>query len=168
MIVAIGGVSRSGKTRLTKLVKEILGDIDVFTICQDDYVFNISDIPKIRELTDWECPASIDFNTFIKAIQEAKKNYTHVIVEGFLVFQDSVLNKLYDKSIFIEINQEIFTSRRLRDTRWENEPNWYIDYVWESYLNHGRLPNDHNALMLDGTQIISEEQILAYLNQDDS
>lgn len=163
MIIAIGGVSRSGKTRLTKLIKELLENENTLTICQDDYAYPISEIPKTKDLTDWECPESIDFYSLRQDLTSAINKYEHVIVEGFLAFHNLKINKYYDRSIFINLNKEIFLERRLRDTRWEAEPNWYVDYVWESYLNYGKLPDHHEALLLDGSQPISENRILNYL-----
>jgi uridine kinase len=166
MVIAIGGVSRSGKTKLTKMIKELLGEEEVYTMCQDDYAYPIPEIPKIKELTDWECPASINFIKLKKDLKNAIDNHNHVILEGFLAFHDLNLNKLYDRSIFFNISKEVFVERRLRDTRWEREPNWYIDYVWESYLTYGSIPKGYEALILDGTLPISEDRLLDYLSTD--
>ncbi len=166
MIIAIGGVSRSGKTKLTKLLKELLGDRKVATICQDDYAYPISDIPMVKELTDWECPESINFSAFKKALLDAMNNNDHVIIEGFLVFSDVDLLQYYDRSIFTQINKEAFLDRRSRDSRWEVEPQWYMEYVWNSYLKYGQLPQGHEALTLDGSHPISEEEVLNYLYRE--
>ncbi len=60
----------------------------------------------------------------------------------------------------------MFLDRRSRDSRWEIEPQWYIEYVWDSYLKYGKLPQGHEALILDGSRPISEEKVLNYLNRE--
>ena len=62
MIIGIGGVSRSGKTWLAYKISELFQHKSILVINQDEYVFDVEDIPKVRGETEWECPESIDFN----------------------------------------------------------------------------------------------------------
>ena len=148
MIIAIGGVSRAGKSTLASLIKQAFEKLDqsVTIIEQDKYAYAEEKIPKIKDKIDWESPASIDFKSFSKAIKTAKKEYDHVIAEGLLVFYDSPLSKLYDKSIFIKIPKKPFLERKELDLRWSNqpEPKWYIEHIWKSYKTYGteNIPKD--------------------------
>jgi uridine kinase len=163
MVIAIGGASRSGKTRLTTLLKELLPDNKVLTICQDDYVYPIAQIPRIRDRIDWECPRSINFDSLRKDLVSAMANYDHVIIEGFLVYHEGALNQYFDKSIFIQIDKNTFMNRRKEDTRWHDEPHWYLEYVWESYLKYGEVAQQHTCLNISGLDPIPEAEILEYI-----
>lgn len=148
MIIAIGGISRGGKSTLAQLIKdkfESMGQ-SVAIIVQDEFVFPTAKIPKIKEKTDWESPKSIDFNSLRKAIKLAAQNHDHVIAEGLLVFYDKKISKLFDKSIFIEIPKKLFVKRKELDLRWGStpEPKWYIEHIWKSYRTFGKenIPED--------------------------
>lgn len=154
MIIAIGGVSRAGKSTLAKLLKTEFEKMDqsVAILEQDQYVNDVQSIPVIKSKTDWESPASIDFKAYKKAINAAKKKYDHVIAEGLLVFFDEKLNSQFDKSIFIEIPKSLFIKRKEVDLRWGStpEPKWYIDHIWKSYREYGRLNVPKNCIKLLG------------------
>ena len=47
----------------------------------------------------------------------------------------------------------VFYKRKREDTRWGKEPDWYIDYIWDSYLKYGRLrDSDSKTLYVHGTE----------------
>jgi len=163
MVIAIGGASRSGKTRLAKLLKENLLGEETLILCQDDYVYPISQIPTIRDRIDWESPESINFESLHEDLTNGIVDYDHVIIEGFLVFHQSELFQRFDRSIFIYIDKKTFIDRRMEDTRWENEPDWYIEYVWESYLKYGQVMDQYNCLKVSGTEPIATGDILKYI-----
>ena len=167
MIIAIGGVSRAGKSTLSELLKndfEQLGN-SVAIIEQDQYVNPVENIPLVKDKTDWESPSSIHFARFKKAILAAQKEYDHVIAEGLLVYFDKKLNKIYDKNIFIEIPKVLFVKRKKMDLRWGSspEPKWYIDHIWDSYKLHGKqnLPAEH--LRISGKKKFDLNQIMDFL-----
>jgi nicotinamide/nicotinate riboside kinase len=139
MIVGIGGVSRSGKTHLARQMRadwEAEGYL-AKVLHQDDFVRPEAEIPKVRDRTDWECPESMDFDLFFEAIQQAQKNYDHVVAEGILVFYDPRINALFDDRLVMVIDRPTFLHRRARERRWGPEPVWYREYVWECFLRHG-------------------------------
>lgn len=154
MIIAIGGVSRAGKSTLAKLLKLEFEKLEqsVTIVEQDKYVHDEKDIPKIKNKTDWESPASINFKALKKAINAAKKEFDHVIVEGLLAFHNKKLNALYDKSIFIDIPKRLFLERKEVDLRWGStpEPKWYMEHIWKSYRKYGMLGLPEDILKLSG------------------
>lgn len=163
MIIAIGGASRSGKTRLAKLLKKHLIGEETLILCQDDYVYPISHIPTIRDRIDWECPESINFEFLHEDLTTGIVDYDHVIIEGFLVFHQSELFQRFDKSIFIHIDKKILIGRRMEDNRWDNEPDWYIEHIWESYLKYGQVTDEYDCLKVSGTESVAVEDILKYI-----
>jgi nicotinamide/nicotinate riboside kinase len=148
-VVGIGGVSRSGKTTLAKLVCSLLvrDGYKVIMFSQDDFVFPEEQIPKIldiRELgnprarTNWEIPESIDFRAYEDAIVAARNDHDFVVTEGLLNFFDSSINALFDKLLFTSIPKEVFLMRKAVDTRWGTESAWYIEHIWNCYEEFGK------------------------------
>ncbi len=159
--IGIGGVSRAGKTTLSHYITNLYPNKKSLIISMDDYVMEPEKIPRIKDRIDWETPASVDYERIKKKIEESVNQYDLVITEGILIFYSEAVNKLFDKRIFIDIPKSLFYIRRHSDKRWGEEPKWYIDYVWESYLKYGRLDEsfsdtlyisgdeDYSALMID-------------------
>ncbi len=151
--IGIGGVSRAGKTSLSNYIKSLYPTKSILLIEMDDFVRNEADIPKIRNHTDWEHPISVDFKRLKKTLEEALNTYDIVITEGILIFYSEDLNQLFDKRIFINVPKTVFYKRRKEETRWGAEPDWYLDYVWKSYLKYGKLnDSDNNTLYIYGTE----------------
>ena len=154
-MIGIGGVSRSGKTDLSKFLSEKFQELGytVVTLHQDEFVFHEKEIPKIKDRTDWEIPESINFPKYLSAIKEAQQNLADVIiVEGFLNFYQKEITQLFDKKILMEISHATFEKRKRKDDRWGIEPDWYIDYIWESYEKYGTtiLQSDSTFLKISG------------------
>lgn len=161
--IAIGGVSRSGKTFLAEMLESILPDSVI--IHQDTYIPDKKNIPVIRDHLDWERPEAIDWQAFKKAIHIAGQNFRYVIVEGLMVFCDETLNQLYDKNIFISLSKEVFVQRKRADLRWGAEPDWYIEHIWQSHLSHGTLPSTiQKPVIIDGEEDFNIDKILKLLN----
>ncbi|MCF6353393.1 MAG: hypothetical protein L3J06_10315 [Cyclobacteriaceae bacterium] len=151
--IGIGGVSRAGKTTLSNYIKSLYPKKSIFLIEMDNFVKNEADIPKVRNHTDWEHPISVDFKRLKEALEKALNTYDIVITEGILIFYSEELNPLFDKRIFINVPKTVFYKRRKEEKRWGAEPDWYLDYVWESYLKYGKLKDaDSNTLYIHGTE----------------
>ncbi len=167
-IIGIGGISRSGKSLLAWQLSLILTESGkrVKILDQDDFVFPESQIPIISEHIDWECPESIDFVKFEKAILLSKESADVTIVEGLMVFWNPAVFRLFDHRIFIELPKEEFVERKQKDLRWGKEPDWYIQHIWDGFLKFGQFPkNQIPDLILDGTEMFDIEKIqLSYHN----
>ena len=140
MVIGIGGLSTSGKSRLAKKIQEYYSEKNVIILCQDNFVFPKSLLPKIKDHIDWEHPLSIDFNKLHQKIITESSLADILIVEGILAFYDQQINLLFDKKIFLEIPEKEFFARKTVDTRWGKEPLWYIEHIWNSYKKCGRIP----------------------------
>lgn len=162
MIIGIGGVSRSGKSFLAAALKEkfSLAGKTVKVLDQDDYVLLSKDIPLIRDHVDWEIPESIDWDKFEKSINSAQKSNDIVIAEGLMVFWEESINKLFDQRIIIELSKAEFFNRKRVDLRWGQEPEWYIQHIWDSFLKFGSLPSDTDPdIILDGEKAFDISEI---------
>ena len=167
LCIGIGGVSRSGKTFLADLLqKEIPGSI---VIHQDTYIPIETEIPKIKNHTDWEKPEAIDWDKFRQAIELGILSGKTVLVEGLFAFHKMEINNLYNKAIFINLSHQEFLSRKRMDLRWGKEPEWYINHVWNSYLIYGQMPEYFmNPLIINGEHNLNMAQIIQYLESQNS
>ena len=163
MIIAIGGVSRSGKSTLAQNLQTMIGGNSTH-IEQDDYIVAPEALPKIKDRTDWESPFSIDWSRFETSIQQASHNYAVVTVTGFLVFYQATINVLYDHRFLIRLDYDQFLERRAQDTRWQHlepgtEQRWYQEHVWASYLRFGK-PNEglkyHTLIQQSPKEMLAE------------
>ncbi len=166
MVIGIGGPSRSGKSTLANLLVTFFRKNGKKAIIfhQDDFVFPETQIPKIKDKTDWESPESIDHDLLLEVVTDFKERFDVVIVEGFFAFNDAKLNALYDKRIFIKIAKRTFIIRKAMDSRWGYIPTWYIDHIWRSFLKL----NKPSAIKTEYLQISGEDEfdmkkILGYL-----
>ena len=165
MIIGIGGVSRAGKTDLAKgLGRHFRAKgQSVCILHQDEFVFPEEAIPKIRDRTDWEDPASIDFERFYDAIRSGAETYDVVIAEGLLVFYDPRIDLLFDRRLFIEIGRDTFLERKSRDRRWGEEPAWYIEHIWDSYLHYGQPHDPEQIFFMNGERPVDWPRVLEAL-----
>lgn len=151
MIIGIGGVSRAGKTSLAFKVREWIGYDEVIILHQDEFIQPIDKMPRISNHIDWEHPNSLDFDSLIKKIQQVKAENKTIIVEGLMVYWNPSLRSLFDRKIFLKIGKKTFLNRKTLDNRWKDEPDWYIEHIWDSHFIFGLLPDgEPNVLQLDG------------------
>ena len=119
-------------------------------LCADDFVKHIDAIEKIGGRTDWESPQSIDFDRLMVVLGVYEKQFDAVILEGHLVFCDARLLSAAAVKYFLVIPEAVFRQRRAAETRWGEEPTWFIDHVWESFLRHGQPPEGHEIIKIAG------------------
>jgi len=162
--IGVGGISRAGKTTLSKYIQGLYPKKKSLIISMDDYVMEVDNIPRIKDRIDWETPASVNYEKIKKKIEASVIEYDLVITEGILIFYSEEVNKLFNKRIFIDIPKSLFYIRRHSETRWGEEPKWYIDYVWESYKKYGELKEVFNdTLYISGNEDFSALMIDEYL-----
>jgi len=164
MIIGIGGVSRAGKTSLALQIQDWVGEEKVKILHQDDYIQPTAKMPKIKGHIDWEHPDSIDFKRLIHDIEEFCDSFQIIIVEGLMAFWNEELTNLMQKKIYLEIKKEAFLNRKTLDSRWENEPDWYIEHIWKNHFIYGLLPGGlSNILQLDGEIAYAKRMVKTYL-----
>lgn len=145
-VIAIGGVSRSGKSTVADWLGTQLKNAIV--LHQDAYALPKNQLLKIKGRPNWELPESIDRNTWHNAISQAKSKYDYVIIEGILVFANTKINKLIDRSFYLSIDKGDFLKRRLKEKRWGKEPEWFIEYVWDAHLKYGLPPSTLKVIQI--------------------
>ncbi len=165
MIIGIGGLSRSGKTKVAKKIRTELQKQgqNVLLLHQDHFSFPEIKIPKIKDRADYEHPDSIDWNRYLAAIQEGIKAQQTIISEGLFAFANQQLNQLYDRQIFVSIDQATFMQRKANDTRWGPlPPPWYLQHIWDAHQIHGQCPLP-SPLQINGTKPLIINEIIDYI-----
>lgn len=163
MIIGIGGVSRAGKTSLALKIQEWKGADKVKIIQQDDFIQALEQMPIIQGHIDWEHPDSLHFENLLEEIKKARKKYEIVVVEGLMVFWNKKLTKLMDKKIYLKITKSTFLARKTLDNRWGNEPEWYIEHIWNSHFVYGLFNHLPDVLQLDGELNNYNGRVKSYL-----
>ncbi len=150
-IIAIGGVSRSGKSTLALwLHQQLPGSI---MLCQDDFPNDENHTPGIKDRVDWEHPGSIHWQNWQRAIANFQDDCEYLILEGLFIFRPEAGIKA-DFSVYLEIDKSNFIEARRKETRWGPEPGWYIEHVWDSHFKYGLPPQ---ALTVQKYHSISEK-----------
>ncbi|PIQ47684.1 MAG: hypothetical protein COW03_14030 [Cytophagales bacterium CG12_big_fil_rev_8_21_14_0_65_40_12] len=158
-LIAIGGVSRSGKSSLALKLSTALPKSIV--LHQDDFVKSAAQIPQINGRTDWEHPDSIDWPLWEESIDKALAKHDYVIIEGLFAFYDASINSRIHKAIYLSIDKATFLERRRKETRWGYEPEWFIEHVWEAHWQWGLAPEN---LVITKMSSPNEEELEQFLN----
>jgi len=164
LLIGIGGVSRSGKTRLARQLHACFSNCTAAIINQDDYIHSAFQMPWIKEELDWEDPESLDFHRMYYEIGWLSKSVDVLIVEGLFAFYYPELNEKYDKKILVQLDYQVFRKRKLQDERWGKVPEWYIKHIWDSHLKFGLPENMNDVLEVEGKHAFNMKKILAFIN----
>ncbi len=157
MVIGIAGGTGSGKTTLTRRLKEMFGK-DVSIIYHDNYYKQHDNMPyEERCLLNYDHPDAFDTNLFIEHLTQLKEgksvecpvyDYTihnrtdetvvvHpasvIIVEGILIFSSPVLCDLMDIKVFVDTDADVRILRRIvRDV---NKRGRTLESVINQYLS---------------------------------
>lgn len=144
IIIGIAGGSASGKTSISKTLKETFGsDNSVVIIRQDDYYKDQSEkTMEERVKTNYDHPFAFDNDLFVEqllklvkgqSIEKPVYDFVHhtrsqsieiiepsdvVVIEGLFVLEDEDLRNLCDIKIFVDTDADIrFIRRLVRDVK---------------------------------------------------
>ena len=156
MVIGIAGGTGSGKSTITRRLKECFGE-DVAILYHDNYYKAHHDMPfEEREKLNYDHPDSLDTHLLVKAIMELRCGHAvdcpvydfsihdrsdeiiHVeparviLVEGILILQDPALRKQLDIKIFVDTDADVRILRRVeRDMK---ERGRSLDGIVSQYL----------------------------------
>ena len=160
LIIGICGTSQAGKSQLAKDLHQALVARNIATelIEIDLYIVEENLIPKIQDRIDWEDPTSIDWPKILDAIDQSTAEV--IIVEGIFAFQPQ-LASLYTTKVLLKVDYDTYFKRRRLETRWGEEPEWYLEHVWNSNLI---LADQAKAdIVLDGLDTNNVQKVLDQL-----
>ncbi|MGQ0508648.1 MAG: uridine kinase [Myxococcaceae bacterium] len=161
LIVGIAGGTASGKTTVTRKVKESLAGCRVAFIDQDSYYKDLTDLPlETRREVNFDHPDAFDTELLVRHLSELKrgrpvqkpvynfKSSTRekrstpvepgdlVLIEGILVLHIQAIRELLDVRIFVDAEDDVRIIRRL--TRDIKERGRDFDHVVTQYFRHVR------------------------------
>jgi uridine kinase len=156
MVIGIAGGTGSGKSTITRRLKECFGD-DVAILYHDNYYKAHHDMPfEEREKLNYDHPDSLDTYLLVKALQDLRSGHAvdcpvydfsiHdrsedtlrieparvILVEGILILSDPFLRKQLDIKIFVDTDADVRILRRVeRDMK---ERGRSLDGIVSQYL----------------------------------
>lgn len=159
LIIGIAGGTASGKTSISRHIKETYSDVtSVLIIRQDDYYKDQSDRPmEERVKTNYDHPDAFDNDLLLEQIKEliagktinkptydflrhTRSDVTEIcypcdvlILEGLFVLEDPKIRDILDVKVFVDTAADIrFIRRLLRDVK---ERGRTMDSVVTQYTN---------------------------------
>ena len=169
IIIGIAGGSASGKTSISRKLKDYFSDVNsVLIIRQDDYYKDQSDkLMEERIKTNYDHPFAFDNDLLIEHIKQLSRgekvekptyDFVHhtrsditetcfpcdvLILEGLFVLEDEEIRSLLDMKIFVDTDADVrFIRRLLRDVK---ERGRDMEGVISQYLNTVRVM--HNSFI---------------------
>ncbi len=160
-IIGIAGGSGSGKTFFLKCFQEHFAADEICLLSQDDYYFPVAAGMTREENTlyNFDLPETIDRKQFMADIEQLiagntvyKKEYTFnnpdavpkmleikpapiLIIEGLFIFHFEEIAQKLDLKIFIEADEPIALSRRLkRDLHERGYDHEDVMYRWHNHV----------------------------------
>lgn len=160
LLIGIYGGTGSGKTTIVKEIISEFNNSEINVISQDSYYKDNSDISfKKRSLINFDHPSSVDFELLYNNLKKLKngcainsptydyklhKRKKHkiklkpkkiIILEGILIMADQKLRSIIDLKIFIEANDAVRKTRRLkRDILERGRTQNQIENRYEKYI----------------------------------
>lgn len=182
LICGISGISSGGKTTLATMIYDFLiqpQNINIFDsykihkvqlLHQDKYFYPRDSqhhtwIPEINFINR-EILSAMDMKRFVSDFQTianelksfdatAPNNALNILfVEGYLIFNEMVINRLCDIRFHLYLSYDEGLRRRLkRNFKHVNQqPEWYFEhFIWSYYKKYlDELPNKNELIYLDG------------------
>ncbi len=179
ILIGIAGPSASGKSTICdELQKKFKDSLVIHT---DNYWCNPDHFPTEKGFKNWELPQCLDFDTLYANLAELKqgrttfgphwvqgiyppvqkelKPATIIVVEGFRLFWDSRIRKLFDFKIYIDVPEETILHRRAQRMRHPDKPGrelYYQEIVVPEDQKYGIPTKKYADLIVDGRKSIAE------------
>ncbi|RAL64442.1 hypothetical protein DID88_001918 [Monilinia fructigena] len=71
VVLGISGCSSSGKTTLSRLLRDIFPN--TFVIHEDDFYRPEEELPKKHDLVDWDCAEALNISEMVKSLEHIRK-----------------------------------------------------------------------------------------------
>jgi uridine kinase len=168
-IIGVCGRSCSGKSTVIKELEEKYNE-DFLHICQDKFF-------KVKA-DNWERPEALRFDRLIEAVKLLKngekafipahrwtevfdrevKPHKVIIVEGYLLFVNKELNKLFDKKIWVDVSDVNLLYRRLKRFNEINQLDYAKNVVIPESKKYEEMQRKEADIIVDGNK--TKEEII--------
>jgi uridine kinase len=174
IVIGVGGRSCSGKSTIIKELEEKYKG-EFLHINQDKFF-------KVKA-DNWERPEALRFDKLIEAIKLLKEGKTAfipthrwtenfdrevkphkvVIIEGYLLFVNNELNKLFDKKIWVDVSDLNLLYRRLKRFNDIKELDYAMNVVIPESKKYELMQRKNASIIIDGNK--SKEEIINELEK---
>lgn len=139
LVIGIAGGSGSGKTTIAQKILQRVGPERIAYLQHDHYYKDLSGLPPVqRAAINFDHPNSLESSLMVKHIELLKdgksaqvpiydfsthsrtdktftvKSRRVILVEGILIFTESILRDLFDIKVFVDTDPDIRFIRRLQ------------------------------------------------------
>lgn len=156
-IIGVAGGTGSGKTTVSRQIRDMVGDVHLSYLQHDSYYYDYSHMPwaeRVRQ--NYDHPHSLDTQLLVQHLTQLRAGvpveapeydfatYSRlpqtqtilpmrvVLVEGILIFVEKALRELMDMRIFVDTDADLRFIRRL--SRDIHERGRSLDSVIEQYM----------------------------------
>ncbi len=163
ILIGIGGVSRSGKSTLAKSILQAVPSANI--LCQDDFPSHESQIPTIRDRVDWEHPKSINWKNWFDAVEKSISDFQLTIADGLFAFYQKELEDHMTFKVYLSIDKPKFIELKAQDQRWGNEPDWFIEHIWDSHFEYGLPHSDNNLIEIHNCSQFHHDMVIEKIQE---
>lgn len=170
-IIGVCGRTCSGKSSLAKVLAENGVHISM------DWFSKVEAPSRYGRYSNWELPDTIRFDKLIesvKSLKEGREAYVPrrfcteifdrkivpkglIVIEGFLLFIDDELWKLFDKKIYIDVSDENIIERRIaRADRPLDKLEYIIKVAIPFSKNYEKMQKSRADIIIDGNKTPEE------------
>jgi len=145
ILVGIAGGTAGGKSTFAKKLEKGLMDRRVCVIHMDSFFKAKDKRPHVpshingKYYIDDNCPDTIDWQSYHRAIDAAEEEYDIIILEGLLVLWDDYTKDRLNFRLFVDCNADERIVRRIRrNQKWGQN----FEEICDVYLNMVRFRHD--------------------------
>lgn len=180
-LIGIAGPSCSGKSSLCELLEKEYKNVAHIKL--DDFFKDIDEFSIIyKKWENWEVPASLKFDEFYNVLiklRSGKKVTTPIysrkigkivgkkvlkptkiiVVEGFLLFHQERIRKIFDLKIFLRVSEKHQLARRIKRQK-DFDVEYFHKVIVPMYKKYGKDASAH------ADYIINADRPLKYIKKD--
>lgn len=139
-IIGISGCTNGGKTTLSK---RLLASLPNCTYLSQDDFYHPRDNKHLEYLPEldsfnFDVISAINMEKFHERLRQLiESDYDFIILDGFLLFEDSSLYNMLDVKYFLYLNKdECLRRRQNRNYKSIDTPNYFEKCVWVEFMKY--------------------------------
>lgn len=145
LVVGLTGPTKAGKSTLAEGVCAALhasdaGIVSCEVVQQDFHRTREEFWMKHRDvhLPDWDSPERCDIRALLISVEEAAARSRVVLVEGFCLMHDKRVRALFDRVVWLELDESTCRERRVSHwpDGWHSSDEYFDECVWPAHKRY--------------------------------